>query len=125
MSNLVAHAKRELSLIGEDQDTIDGIVNVVQAFADCGHSGGSAPFAIAYLEDLLKYRPLSDLTDDSDEWTDRTEMSGYPIWQSTRNPEAMSEDGGKTYWLISECEAAGSMDTTPRHSTASHAEPVA
>jgi hypothetical protein len=98
--SLVAHAKRELALIGEDQDTIDGIVKVVQAFADCGHSGGSAPMAIDYLERLLRFEPLSPLTSDATEWVDRTEMSGYPIWQSTRDPRAFSEDGGRTWTFL-------------------------
>lgn len=120
MSNLVEHAKRELALLGEDHDTIDGILKVVQAFADCRHSGGSAPFAIACLEHLLRFKPLTALTDDPAEWLDRTEMSGYPLWQSARNSEAMSEDGGKTFWLVSEREAGGSLESTPLHTAASH-----
>lgn len=116
-SNLVAHARRELRIIGEDADTIRGLCRVVQAFADMGHSGGSAPHAIAYLERLLKYQPLSDLTDDPGEWIDRHAegMTLTPFWQSKRNPEAMSTDGGKTYYLLSEQTAAGGIATTPLH----------
>lgn len=102
MSNLVEHAATELARIGEDQDVMAGLVAVVQAFADCGHSGGSAPHALAYLEKLLRFEPLSPLTNAPDEWNDRSEMSGYPIWQSTRDPRAMSKDGGRTYWLVTE-----------------------
>lgn len=116
--SLVEHARRELTLFGEDPETIDAICSVVQAFADTGPSGGSAPYIIAYLEKLLRFEPLTPLTNDPAEWTDRSEISGYPIWQSTRDPRAMSQDGGKTYWLVDEREAAGSMATTPVYTAA-------
>lgn len=116
-SNLVAHARRELRIIGEDPTTIRGLCNVVKAFADMGHSGSSAHFASLYLDKLLRYQPLSDLTADPGEWIDRHAegMTPTPLWQSKRNPEAMSHDGGKTYYLLSELQAAGDMATTPIH----------
>ncbi|WP_399559367.1 hypothetical protein [Streptomyces chartreusis] len=116
-SNLVAHARRELRIIGEDPDVVHGLCKVVQAFADMGHSGGSAHFAALYLDKLLRYQPLSELTDDPTEWIDRHAEGLFPtpFWQSKRNPEAMSTDGGKTYYLISEQEAAGDIATTPVH----------
>lgn len=113
--SLVEHARRELKLFGEDKDTTDKVVSVVQAFADTGQSGGSAPFFLAYLEKLLRFEPLTPLTNDPTEWEDRSEMSSYPIWQSVRHPAAFSEDGGKTYWLLTDRDAAGSMETTPRY----------
>jgi hypothetical protein len=116
-SNLVAHARRELRIVGEDQDFINGVCRVVQAFADMGHSGGSAHFTALYLDKLLRYQPLSDLTDNPDEWIDRYAegMTTSPLWQSVRNSEAFSHDGGKTYYLLSEQEAAGDIATTPLH----------
>jgi hypothetical protein len=116
-SNLVTHARRELRIVGEDQDVIDGLSRVVQAFADMGHSGGSAHFAALYLDKLLRYQPLSELTDDPGEWIDRHAegLTTEPLWQSNRNPEAFSTDGGKTYYLLSEQEAAGDIATTPLH----------
>lgn len=116
-SNLVTHARRELRLIGEDPDTISGLCKVVQAFADMGHSGSSAFFASQYVDKLLRYQPLSELTDDPAEWTDRHAdgMSTVPLWQSVRNPEAFSTDAGVTYYLLSEQQAAGDIATTPLH----------
>jgi hypothetical protein len=118
-SNLVAHARRELRIIGEDPDTIHGLCNVVQAFADMGHSGSSAHFASLYLDKLLRYQPLSELTDDPGEWIDRHAegLTSQPLWQSSRRSEAFSTDGGKTYYLLSEQEAAGDLATTPLHRT--------
>jgi len=116
MSNLVEHARRELALIGEDQDVTDWFVAVIEKFAEFGHSGGSAEVCIPRLEQLLRFQPLSALTNDPAEWIDRTEESGgHAFWQSARNPEAFSEDSGQTYWLLSERDAAGSAETTPLH----------
>lgn len=106
-SNLLEHAKRELELIGEDPEFIAGYLRVVKAFADMGHSGGSASVAIPTLNELLSFKNLSPLTDDPNEWEDRSAVSGgEPIWQNKRNPEAFSTDGGKTYYLLSERETA-------------------
>lgn len=104
MSNLVDHARRELELIGEDPDTITGYLNVIQAFVDMGHSGGSASVAIPVINRLLQFENLTPLTGDPSEWNHiADEMAGQPdLWQSARNPEAFSNDGGKSFYLLSE-----------------------
>lgn len=105
MSNLVEHARRELALIGEDPETVDGYLRVVQAFADMGHSGGSASVAVPVINELLQFKNLRPLTDDPAEWFHHgPDVAGRPggIWQNTRNSEAFSNDGGKTYYLLSE-----------------------
>ena len=105
---LVDHAARELEIIGEDAETKAGLLRVVQAFADMGHSGASAHFCANALDALLRYKPLAPLTNDPAEWIDRTEISGgHPMWQSARNSEAFSSDGGRTYYLLSEVETVG------------------
>ena len=113
MSNLVEHARRELVLIGEDPMTISGYLDVIQAFADMGHSGGSAPIMIANLTKLLYFKPLSALTDNPDEWMNVSAMSGQDtnLWQSVRDPECFSTDGGKTYYCLSERD----VDPTSLH----------
>lgn len=99
-SNLVEHAKRELALIGEEEDDgfKESIVKAVQGFVSYGHSGGSASVAIAMINDLLQGKNLTPLTDDSREWME----VGPQVWQSTRCHEAFSEDGGKTHYLLSD-----------------------
>lgn len=105
MSELVKHAKRELEILGEEPETIKGYLNVIQAFADMGHSGGSASVAIPVITELLQYKNLKPLTDDPKEWEfrglDYPETS-YNFWQNKRNPAAFSHDGGKTYFLVNE-----------------------
>ena len=76
----------------------------VAKFAEFGHSGATAEHTTQTLERLLRYRNLSPLTDDPDEWLD---VSKYfeeegEVLQSKRNFEAFSQDGGKTYYLLSE-----------------------
>lgn len=105
MSNLVEHARRELELCGqtaEDPAYAQSIIAAVAAFASYGHSGGSAEMAVEQLHRLLQFDNLTPLTDSPDEWEDRSEMSSVPMWQNTRNPAAISEDGGKTYYLVTD-----------------------
>lgn len=106
-SNLVIHARRELEVIGEDRQTIEGYLRVIQAFADMGHSGGSASIAIPVINELLQFKNLSDLTNDPDEWIRHNEGTwGSPggIYQNKRNAEAFSNNGGRTYYLLSEIQ---------------------
>jgi hypothetical protein len=116
--SLVEHARRELERIGEDTDMVDWYCRVIAEFASFGHSGGSASVAIPVLHELLQFHPLSPLTGDPAEWRDISEyQGGKPGWQNLRNSEAFSEDGGKTYYLLSELDASGSIETTPLHAT--------
>jgi len=102
---LVDHARNEIELIETDQEFIEMIVKVVEAFCTYGHSGGSASVAIPIINELLLGRTLSPLTNDQKEWVYYTEdMFGVDggVWQNCRNCEAFSNDGGKTYYLLSE-----------------------
>ncbi len=97
--SLAEHARQELQragwLGGEDPQSGEAMLAAVEAFARGGWSGGSAPYGVAIVTDLLQYKPLSPLTDDPAEWIDH----GDNLWQSRRRPDAFSEDGGKTYRL--------------------------
>ncbi|QIK64123.1 hypothetical protein G7068_13650 [Leucobacter viscericola] len=109
MSNLVEHARRELELLGEEPQTVQGYLNVVQAFADMGHSGGSASVAIPVIHDLLQFKNLRPLTNSPEEWVNVADA----LWQNKRNSEAFSDDGGKTYRLLS--EGGTSRNRGPKH----------
>lgn len=97
-SPLVQHAKRELELIGEEQETIDWYLEVIQAFVSYGHSGGSASVTIPTINELLQFKNLSPLTNNPHEWIQVAEKQ----WQNVRNPEAFSDDGGVTHYLLSD-----------------------
>ena len=121
MSSLVEHARRELVRIGETPETISGILDVVQSFADMQHSGFSATYTIGVLGKLLAFKPLSPLTDDPTEWSlISSEISGSSdglwqngLWQNVRNPEAFSLNGGETYYVLSERD----IDPTAFHTS--------
>lgn len=102
-SNLVKHARHELCLIGEDVDVINWYTRVIKEYASFGHSGGSAWATIAVLEELLRFRPLTELTDDPEEWYHHgpdmwDSQSG--IWQNKRDGRMFSGDGGQTYTCV-------------------------
>ena len=76
--SLVEFAKQELDLIGMIENSPeemnrcmrDDILDIVQKFADQGHSGFSASYALSVLKKLLAYEPLSPLTGEESEWND-------------------------------------------------------
>jgi hypothetical protein len=99
----VEHAQRELDLSGQTEESPGysaSIVAAVAAFASYGHSGGSASVAIQQLHTLLRFRTLSPLTSDPDEWEDCSEISGSPLWQNKRDSAAMSTDAGRSWYYV-------------------------
>lgn len=101
-SGLISHAQRELELIGAEDEVAQAVVAAIRGFLSYGHSGGSASWAIPVLIDLLQFKPLSPLTNDPLEWMLVEDAEGGETWQSVRNPEAFSADGGQHYWLVSD-----------------------
>lgn len=104
-SNLVAHARREFEIAGEEEVTIEAALKVVQAFADMGHSGASAVFFTDAFTKLFSYGVLTPVTNDPDEWEHVAEETwGEPggIWQNKRASTCFSNDGGKTFYDIDE-----------------------
>ncbi len=114
MGNLVDHAKRELALAGNDEAFDESIIKAVEAFASYGHSGGSASVGIYILNDLLQFKNLMPLTDNPDEWI----LISEDVWQNKRNPEAFSNDGGITYYLLS--EGGNDHNREPLHTANPH-----
>lgn len=109
--SLVEHAKQELARTQNDKEFNDCIIKAVAAFAEYGHSGGSASAGIHILYDLLQFKHLTPLTDNADEWME----VGPKVWQSKRNPEAFSDDQGGSYYLLS--EGANFENPYPKHLT--------
>jgi hypothetical protein len=104
MGYLGEHARYELSLVGEEPQVIDWYVKVAEAFDEFGHSGATAEYTLSVLEQLLRYKNLTPLTDDPEEWLDITKHTaeGTALWQSVRNSGAFSTNGGKTYTFMGE-----------------------
>lgn len=75
MSNIKTYAIDELTRIGMygsgdemNAAMCDHILKMVDVFAEEGHSGFSAEYAIGILQKLLRWQPLSPLTGEDDEW---------------------------------------------------------
>jgi hypothetical protein len=112
MSNLLSHAERELDLIGlTEDDEYNGamrkhILHMVKEFADEGHSGFSAPYAIQLLSKLMSYKPLAPLTGEDSEWFEVTEYSnGGKLYQNNRLSSLFKDADsfcydidGKVFW---------------------------
>jgi len=105
-SNLVSFARRELKLAGmydEDADygpgaVADHVIALISLFESEGHSGGSAMLTLKLFDALARFKPLTALSTDPEEWMEVgiSVQDGSKVWQSRRNPEVFSDDGGKT-----------------------------
>lgn len=70
---LIEYAKSELGRIPKDEDGMQDLMNkdileVIRIFSEQGHSGFSASYALSILDRLLRFKPISPLTGDDDEW---------------------------------------------------------
>lgn len=105
MSNILSHAMRELDLIGMTEDSPDEmtrmmrkhILHMMQEFANEGHSGFSACYAIGILTKLLDFKPLTPLTGDDDEWCDVREYGGKTHYQNKRRSSVFKDGDGECY----------------------------
>jgi hypothetical protein len=101
-SSMVKFARKELSLIGGQDDEMqdwmnDNLIDMVKKFASQGHSGFSASYAIGVLEKLLRYEALTPLTGKDDEWNDVSDTGGRndgPLWQNNRCPHVFKDKYG-------------------------------
>ena len=109
MSNLVNHAKEELTRAGlfdkdSDYDGMLGpaILKMVEVFAAEGHSGMSASICLSAFDRVARFKTLAPLTNHPSEWMDVKEFdpSGPGIWQNKRDSSYFSNDGGKTGYSV-------------------------
>lgn len=119
-SPLVAHARHELELIGEEPEVIDWYLRVIKEYTSFGHSGGSHMAIMPCLTRLLNFEPLTPLTNDPKEWYHHAPEvwdGKNGVWQNIRNGEAFSEDGGETYTLNGDLKNEDGKITRPIYTT--------
>ena len=85
------YAKSELDRIPKDKDGMQELMNeqileIVDCFSKQGHSGFSADYAISQIERLLRFKPLSSITDDPAEWKFSYQNGDISVFQSDRCP---------------------------------------
>lgn len=72
------------------------ILSLIKIFDSHGHSGSSAPYAIALFTQLAKYGTLSPLTGNDDEWAE----IGDNTFQNCRASDVFKYGkDGRAYWL--------------------------
>lgn len=132
---LVKYARHELNLIleeakkdGDEEDVRmqkifnEDILKVIKVFSDCGHSGFTASLAINYLNRLLRFRPLTPLTLEDDEWNEvgiqHTENNEQiKIYQNNRASNVFKEADrfdGKPYCIDGPNGESVTLDDYPR-----------
>lgn len=105
MSNLLSHAMDELDRIGMTEDSDDEmnvamrkhILHMMQEFANEGHSGFSAGYAINILTKLMDFKPLSPLTGEDSEWRNVRDYGGEPHYQNIRRSSVFKDADGSCY----------------------------
>lgn len=105
--SLVEHAKREFEHAGwlkEDgtygdemqQAICQDVLQLLEVFAEQGHSGSSAPYAIELFTTLAKFKPIGQLTGEDDEWN-LLDYGCEPKWQNKRASHVFKESDGSCY----------------------------
>lgn len=105
---MIEFAKRELELLekgcGDDKEALamqkmmsDDIMQIINTFCEQGHSGFSAGYALGLLDRLLRYKPLTELTGEDDEWEDCSKF-GMADLQNKRCPSIFKRPDGTAYW---------------------------
>lgn len=91
-------AKRELPGFRDDADEMDKlmgeqILELLAVFSTHGHSGFSAPMAIAIFEKLANHKPLGPLTGEDSEWL----YIGDGRFQNIRASHVFKDEDGRVY----------------------------
>lgn len=112
MSNLVKHAEAEMRKAGlydADSDYSgmipEAVMALVKPFAEAGHSGSSAMLTLEVFNRVARYKTLSPITNDPEEWMEVSEYGGLgskSVHQNRRDGSLFSNDGGYTYYSIDE-----------------------
>jgi hypothetical protein len=104
MSNMLKWAEQELRYAGYDINDpedgpnrwlAEGTLELLKVFAEQGHSGSSAPYAVALFEKLAMWKPIAPLTGEDDEWNE----VGEGTWQNRRNSAVFKKEDGQAYWM--------------------------
>lgn len=104
MSNMLKWAEEELRYAGYDINDpedgpnrwlAEGTLELLKVFSEQGHSGMSAPYAVALFEKLASWKPIAPLTGEDDEWME----VGTDVWQNKRMPNIFKGEDGQAYWM--------------------------
>ncbi len=113
--SLIDYAKDELNRAGlfdKDSDydgmIAEAVMELITVLSKQGHSGGSHYVTMEVFNRVANYKPLKPLTNNPDEWRkclSEHVSKGTRLWQSRRNSEIFSTDGGKTAYKWCDCDS--------------------
>ena len=135
--SLTDYAKSELERIPKDEDGMQDMINndileIIETFGEQGHSGTSANYALSALDRLLRWKPLTPLTGEDDEWHMVSQTDTYAAYQNKRcssvfkdvykngsvscvdnDAIVVSDDGGHTWCYMSDIKKEITFPYTP------------
>lgn len=105
MSNFHKHAMREFQIAGwcdengvfndeMQKQMCDGVLRLLDLFAEEGHSGFSASYAISLFKKMVNFEPITPLTGADDEWVDH----GYTFQNKRMGSVFKDSKDGQAYW---------------------------
>jgi hypothetical protein len=107
LSNYESHAWREFRAAGwvdennrfkdEMQEAIcSHVLKLLEVFAEEGHSGSSAPYALNVFDTLARFKPIAPLTGEDWEWVDVSEyrVTDGPVFQNKRCSHVFKDRNG-------------------------------
>lgn len=101
MSNLLEHAKRELELSRAGESLYgdmlpQAVLELMEVFANQGHSGMSAGITLQLFNRLAKFEPWMPLTGEDDEWT-QIDFGPDMAYQNKRCSHVFKGADGRAY----------------------------
>ena len=92
---LVEFAKSELERIKKDDDGLQEMANsaileIVEKFTEQGHSGFSIYYVLSILDRILRFKPITPLTGEDDEWVE----VGSGVYQNNRCSSVFKDEDG-------------------------------
>ena len=92
--SLISHAKFEMRKMLDSEEDINremgnNVLELIQTFADQGHSGMSAGFCVSLFKTLANFEPLGPITGEDDEWNEVSEG----CFQNRRCSHVFKQDG--------------------------------
>jgi hypothetical protein len=80
------------------QSICEDVLRLLDVFAEAGHSGSTAPYAINLFSRLAKFEPIAPLTGDDSEWIEVDQ----DVYQNRRMSSVFKQPdrfNGQAYWI--------------------------
>lgn len=97
MSSIQERAAEELKRANVGEEDSQRMLEILALFFGQWDRGGAVAAMVPVLMRLIAGKPLSPLTGADDEWIDRSEIAGRPMWQNARCGTVFKDASGKAW----------------------------